>query len=413
MIAENNKLTTEKQNRVEILDIFRGVAVFGIFVVNIEIMNCTFFNQASFSAQWTSSLDQAAVRILQLFFYSKFFPIFSFLFGVGIAMQALKGLENNKYPVSFFIRRMSFLFFLGIFHVLFLWSGDVLHLYAILGLLTLILLKVPSKLLLLGSVLLLLFPFYDQMAELIFNAINFRPEIFLEGYSAQEITGIIRKGTYFEGIKLRGLEYASNVPVLYVFLAPVAFSMFLLGIYFGKQKLVYSIDSFIDKIKKPAISIAVITNLYRLIFLFVLPDLDIYSNESIRPLFFKLMFLSDISMGLFYLWFIGWIVRNPYWENFLNPVRYVGRMALTNYIMHSFIGLLLFSSVGFQLYETLSPSATLLTAIAVFSFQLIFSKIWLSYFNYGPLEWAWRCFSYQKLIPNRKLIISKRTVVKE
>lgn len=75
----------------------------------------------------------------------------------------------------------------------------------------------------------------------------------------------------------------------------------------------------------------------------------------------------------------------------------MGRMALTNYIMHSLIGLFLFSSLGFQLYEILSPSQTLFAAIIVFGFQIIYSRIWLTFFKYGPLEWVWRCLTYNKL----------------
>nr|WP_298369463.1 DUF418 domain-containing protein [uncultured Lutibacter sp.] len=66
----------------------------------------------------------------------------------------------------------------------------------------------------------------------------------------------------------------------------------------------------------------------------------------------------------------------------------------------------LFSSIRFKLYETLSPSKTFLTAIMVFAFQILFSKIWLKYFRFGPLEWIWRCLTYRKLLP-----ISARSTV--
>ncbi|MGB3774998.1 MAG: DUF418 domain-containing protein, partial [Leeuwenhoekiella sp.] len=114
--------------RIEILDVYRGFAIFGIFVVNIVIMNSTFLNQDTFLAQFTGSLDLLTSRILQLFFYTKFFPIFSLLFGVGIAMQALKLRSKNRALWPFFARRMLFLFLFGIFHILFIWSGDVVHL---------------------------------------------------------------------------------------------------------------------------------------------------------------------------------------------------------------------------------------------------------------------------------------------
>src|SRR5690606_2525541 len=114
---------TKKNKRIDLLDIFRGFAVLGIFVVNIVIMNSTFLNQDEFAKQWTSNIDQISETILQLFFYTKFFPIFSLLFGLGISMQALKLQNNNKLSFSFFARRMLILFIFGLLHIIFLWSG--------------------------------------------------------------------------------------------------------------------------------------------------------------------------------------------------------------------------------------------------------------------------------------------------
>lgn len=406
MGKQTAELPTDSRKRIDLLDIFRGFAVFGIFVVNIEIMNCIFLNQTEFAGQWTSGIDKVSVRILQLFFYTKFFPIFSFLFGLGISMQALKLLKKKDNSSGFFLRRMAVLFVFGIFHILFLWNGDVLHIYAILGLFTILLLKKSSKLIISAAIILLLFPFYEQLAEFIFTYINFNPERFLAGYTSQDITSLIRNGTYFQGMLFRVQEYMANIPLLFVFFAPIALSMFLLGLYVGKKRFIFAIDRFVDKTKKPLIATAIITNAYRIIFLFVLPNLEMYSQSSYRPVFFKLMFLSDVAMGIFYLWLIAWLFRFPGWQKFFSPLKYVGRMALTNYLMHSFIGLLLFSSIGFQRYETFSPTATLLTATAVFAFQLILSKIWLKHFHYGPLEWLWRCLSYQKILPIRKETIA-------
>lgn len=177
--------------------------------------------------------------------------------------------------------------------------------------------------------------------------------------------------------------------------------MFLLGLYIGKKKYVYAIDLLVNRIKKPIIAAAIFTNAYRIFFLFVLPGLDIMTSAS-RPVFLKLMFLSDVTMALFYLWLIAWLMRFPVWQKILTPMKYAGRMALTNYIIHSSIGLLLFSSIGFRRYETLSPTQTLLIAISVFALQLVFSRLWLHHFYYGPLEWAWRCLSYRKLLPLKK-----------
>lgn len=403
---------TNQKKRIELLDIFRGFAVLGIFVVNIEIMNSTFVNQEVFSQQWTSTIDQFAVKILQLFFYSKFFPIFSLLFGLGISMQALRLYERNELSFSFFLRRMVILFFIGLLHIILLWSGDVLHLYALLGLLVTLLIRTSNRILLIISAFFLLFPYYDEVFGALINYVDYQPHLYLKDFAGAEVVRIIREGTYLDGIKLRFLEYMSNIPILYSFLAPVALSMFLLGLYLGKKKIWKSLETFIENIRKPVIAIAILTNCYRILFLFYLPELEIYENESLRPFFFKFMFLSDIAMGLFYLWGIGWMWYNSKLQRILNPFKYVGRMALTNYVMHSVFGLILFSSLGFKLYETLSPIQTLLSAVAVFLFQIIYSRIWLTYFLYGPLEWIWRCLTYRKLLSIRKVRFAEVAVIK-
>lgn len=368
-------------------------------MVNIVIMNSTFLNQDEFAKQWISTIDIISKKILLLFFYTKFFPIFSLLFGLGISMQALKMFEENRLSFSFFGRRMLILFFFGICHIIFLWSGDVLNLYAILGLFTTLMIKRSNKVILGLSATFLFFPFYDKIFDSLFNILNFQPESYLKNYTGESINFIIKEGSYLKGLKLRVLEYFSNIPILFGFLAPIAASMFLLGLYLGKNKIYNSLESFIGTVKKPIILLAVITNIYRVVFLFYLVYQEIFKIENYRELFIKLMVLSDVAMGLFYLWLIGWLYYNTNWKKLLLPLQYVGRMALTNYLMQSFIGLILFSSIGFKLYETFSPSAALVTAILVFCFQVVFSRIWLNYFNFGPFEWLWRCLTYKKIFP--------------
>ncbi len=399
---------TVKDSRIDLLDVYRGFAILGIFVVNIVIMNSTFLNQDEFAKQWTSGLDQFAERFLQLFFYTKFFPIFSLLFGLGISMQALKMKAKGTLSFSFFGRRMAILFLIGVSHIVFLWSGDVLNLYALLGLLVTVFLGRSNKLILFLSAFFLLFPFYDEVFFYLYDLINFEPGSYLSGLDGAAVNEIITRGSYLEGIKLRLREYMANIPMLFGFLGPIALSMFLLGLYLGKNKIYRSLEGFIKKITVPIVALTIFTNAYRITFLFFLPEYDIYSNEAFRPYFIKAMVVSDVIMGLFYLWFLGWLWYNTKFKFLLKPLRHVGRMALTNYIMQSAIGLFLFSSVGIKLYETLSPFQTMMTAVAVFGFQVIFSMLWLSYFRFGPLEWLWRCLTYKKVFPIRR--IRKRPV---
>ena len=386
-----------KTDRIEILDVYRGFAILGIFVVNIVIMNSTFLNQDIYLEQFTSGIDAFAQQLLQLFFYTKFFPIFSLLFGVGIAMQARKLQEKKIALRPFFMRRMLFLFLFGVLHILLLWSGDVVHLYAILGLLMIVLFRIPAKWLLILSVIVLIFPFYDPILGEIMQFLNYNPVHFLKGLTGSSVNTIIRQGSYLDGMHLRMREYFANLPMLLAFLAPVALSMIMLGMYLSKKLIFNDLRAFLNRIKIPMLIVAVVTNVYRIIFLFYLPETPIY--KEFRPIFIKSMVISDVFMGIFYLWLLGFLWYFTPFQNFLKPLKYVGKMALSNYILQSIIGLFLFSSVGFGRYEHFSPSGTLAIAVLVFLFQIVFSKIWLHYFRFGPLEWLWRCLTYQEYIP--------------
>ena len=388
-------------NRILTLDVLRGFALLGIFVVNAEIMNCVFMNQDTFTEQWTAPIDQFAVRLQQLFFYGKFFPIFSLLFGVGISIQFLS-LKRKGISMTFFYRRMGALFLFGVGHILFLWSGDVIHIYALLGLCIVFLARWNSKKLLILATVVFLFPFYNNIFEWVLSIIGYHPETHLASYTSNDIIHTIRGGSYKEGMLLRIQEYKSNVAVLFVSLMPMAFAMFILGFTIGKKGWLQRIDTLVKRIKKPVLWIAILSNVYRVFFLFFLWETDIWKEPFWRTFFIYFMQICDVLMALFYIWAIAYMYQFPFWKKLLSPLQYAGRMALTNYLLQSFIGLILFSSIGFRWYQTLSPSQTMILAICVFVGQIALSKFWLQFFKYGPLEWIWRCISYWKVLPIRK-----------
>ena len=74
-------------------------------------------------------------------------------------------------------------------------------------------------------------------------------------------------------------------------------------------------------------------------------------------------------------------------------------MALTNYIMQSALGVFIYYGIGLGMAANAGPALFMPIAVGVFIIQVIYSKIWLSYFNYGPLEWIWRMLTYGKYLP--------------
>ena len=79
-------------------------------------------------------------------------------------------------------------------------------------------------------------------------------------------------------------------------------------------------------------------------------------------------------------------------------IQSAGRMALSNYIMQSVLGVLLFSGVGLALYGELDRLQMLILAVLICLMQLLFSTLWLRFYRYGPLEWCWRCLTHFKRV---------------
>ena len=104
--------------------------------------------------------------------------------------------------------------------------------------------------------------------------------------------------------------------------------------------------------------------------------------------------LAAAYVALFMLAF-----QNNVLKRIMSVLAPVGKMAFSNYIMHTLIGNFVFLNAGLGYMGSVGPVYYTLFALLVFAFQVIFSTIWLTYFNYGPIEWIWRSATYKKWQP--------------
>ena len=95
------------------------------------------------------------------------------------------------------------------------------------------------------------------------------------------------------------------------------------------------------------------------------------------------------------------VAHNRAWLQRLSFFGVAGRMALTNYIMHSVVTAVVFCGFGFGLFGKLARHQLYYVVFAIWAFQLIVSPIWLRYYYFGPLEWLWRSLTYRKRQPMR------------
>lgn len=398
----DNPTPVKQQHRIELIDIFRGLAIFGIFMVNIHVMNCAFPNRGMQEAQFQGFLDTSTIAVLDLFFYGKFFPIFSFLFGLGISIQVSRQFEKGTFSIPFFTRRLLALFLFGIGHILFIWSGDVLHLYAILGAILLLFIKRSAKFLFISFIVLLIFPFYLDLFDWVISMLDFDFMQPLMSMPHEDLTHTYRTGSYSEIMNIRIKEYQSATEILWLILAPTAFAMIFLGAAVGKSGVLNRIPEFIQNTKIKALILFTAAVTIHYLSPFILSTFEETPSRIIRYFLVYPYIISDVIIALSIIWFVAFLYQSSVGKKVLSPLRHVGQMAFTNYISQSVLGLCIFSSLGLGFYEKGSPSELVGMVIIIYICQIIFSKFWMKHFRFGPLEWLWRCISYLKIMPIKR-----------
>ena len=396
-----SKSPTQAKSRIIDLDVFRGFAIFGIFMVNILVMNVSFTFRGEWEAEQSEWWSEVSFFILETFFYSKFFVIFYLLFGMGVALQIQKAKEEYNYNNPFFLRRFGSLVLFGVMHILFIWSGDILHLYGASGFLLMLFFRLSPKVILWLAVLVFIIPFYDEIFTFFIELANFDYHKPLAALQNETIIQLKREGSYFSGLLLRLKEYFFAMDFMYGGIAPVALTMMLFGGYLVKKGLLTSIDRWLKR-SQPYLLIGLLVLMgYRFFLLYYIFPADIVEHGSLVSfILMSIYYLSDIFLSLMYLWLISYLLRREVFNKLISPLQYVGRMAFTNYITQSIVGYIIMRCLG--LYQMLNVVECILLVIITFSFQIILSKIWLNHFRFGPLEWLWRCISYWKMLPIRR-----------
>ena len=383
------------KKRIAELDYYRGFAILGIFMVNILVMNVSFAFRQDWEAEQMGWLNRSTFFILETVFYSKFFATFSLLFGMGIALQ-LQNTSNKS--ILFFIRRLGALLVFGLLHILFIWSGDILHLYALLGLLLLLFFRLQAKYLLWIAIVIFLFPYFGKLVDWILGSLSIIPERALDDHSRKDLIELYRNGSYSSGVQLRIKEYVFALKLVLAYIAPVAFSMMLLGGYLVKKGIVYRLRSFALEITKPLLICTSILLVYRFVLIYyILPNHAPEWGSMLSITLHTIFQLSDISISVLLLWSLTMLLHQKYFTKMLSPLKYVGRMAFSNYILQSVFGYIVMRTFGF--YEKLSVFECFVLVLLFFGFQVVISKFYFNYFKFGPLEWLWRVVSYWKILP--------------
>ena len=388
--------TTERQRHV-ILDALRGLALMGIALANFpEFALWTFLSSEQQAVTPTACIDEI-VRFLQyLVVDGKFYSIFSILFGIGFS------LIMERHGLRLFVRRMLILVIIGFLHLMFIWSGDILLLYAVGGLLLTLMIGLSDKSLFILALSLIMIPVgLDALIE--FGGFDFPEPFYQAWWNKAEALGINEANfaSWLRDANSYGQMFAFLVQGAYERLwefveghrLPKVVGLFILGYLASKHRLYARLQDLpLRKALYWSVSIGLPTSL-----------LYAWSATSGHPwgltVHSLLYAVSVIPLAIVFI--IG--VCLLYLQNPKSVVfRWLaapGRMALSCYISHSLIGILLFYGLGFGLGTSLGLVYIELIALVVFFIQIIVCRIWLNYFRFGPLEWLWRMLTYGRYFP--------------
>jgi uncharacterized protein len=417
----------EKKSRIVALDVMRGIVLFGILLMNINGFGLAHAYSNPTISGGSTGLDLITWITTNMLFEGTMRALFSLLFGVGMFVL-LDGLERRGAGIKgadIYFRRLLWLLFFGLVHgYLLLWIGEILYQYAIMGLLVYSFRNmIPTKLI---AIAVFLFA-----AGSLWNYMDYRKEVkFMEDVAKMQalqaenkpLDRDLQKVSYkwdqrqWDRSAAGVAEYNENMRKGYfqvvAFLAPQnqrydehwsyrydlfdVFSMMLLGIALFKLKLLSA--------EKPYTLYALIAAIGYLVGLSVnYYEVNLIMTDNFSSTAFaKSNITYDLGRVFVAMGHIGLIMmfcKVPTLRWLKNGLSAVGKMALTNYLMHSVICLIIFTGVGFGQFGKLLRHELIYVVVSIWIFQLIISPIWLRYFQYGPMEWLWRSLSYQKRQP--------------
>jgi len=394
---------TAAKERIVSVDVVRGLALAGIVLVNFQSATLTGPGLANLSGP-----DRAVNSVIETLLDGKVYPLFSLLFGFGIALQMIRAKARDARFGSFYFRRLTVLFGIGLLHSVFIWPGDILHVYAFWGLLLLPLSRLSNKGLLLVASLLIVLPAVQQP---LFNMLRISGTRGLTTVGPNSVLFSSSRYVNFVAAFAGKLRSDGSDPRIYLRLADIL-GMFLLGLYSGRRGLLERNEKGIKAIQRVmygslalvVVSVGAGVGI-RLLSRISTPEVAILKTvariSSSGFVYILTTAYRNQALAIFYCSVLLLLLSRAIWLRNLRWLASVGRMALTNYLTQCILAAVVFYGYGLALYGKVGSLAAALMAIGVYLLQIPFSVWWLSRFRFGPVEWIWRSLSYGKAQPMR------------
>jgi len=391
--------------RADVLDVLRGIAIFGMFTVN---MTADIWWSNEYQDLEPGSADFLALLFVNLLASGKFITIFSFLFGIGFYIQAERRTTANSSVASFWFRRLSGLLIIGLIATACTLPVRILMDYAIFGFALLLFYRLPPRFILAAAISTfvivesvdLLIPAYWPL-----SVVNMPPVSASSDSMHNLIDTVLPTGSFaaISAVELRHAwveftswqYYAGDLDIL---------GIMLLGLYVGRIGAIWDRRTLVSLARKHVywlLGVGFICGAFGA----AMSQLGPGDETSIHHSVVANLLTWPLGMpvlGLGYAAAIALMMDREKWRRRLTAFAPIGRMALTNYLFTGLVAAFISFQWGLGLYGNVYPYMGIVIVIALLPVQLIMSHWWLSKFAFGPCEWLWRYWTYGRPPPMRR-----------
>lgn len=412
---------TAPGERVQILDVLRGFALLGILLMNIEAFVGPLVTAIGGLDPKLTGLDRIVDAAIYILVQGKFYTLFSLLFGAGFAMILMRAEARGSAGGWLYFRRTLVLLAIGLVHFLYIWSGDILTIYAMLALVLLVFFRhtptgrLPKWALafyLIPILLMLAFGLGGEMAQQHpAAAADFDRQMAEQAALVAELETGQRaaygpEGSFAAANLQRRADFAWLMGALPIFFGPTVLALFLLGGWFLRSGALLDPAAHGALFRRLRLAGWLLGLPLAVLSFVLLPAMDYTRMDLVTGTAFGTMQVANLLLCLGYVATLVLAFEQPRWRARLAVLAPAGRMALTNYLLQSIICVGIFYGYGLGWFEQLPRAWQLPFVLVLYSLQVVFSHWWLARFRFGPAEWLWRSLTYlspqpMRLVPAR------------
>lgn len=389
--------------RIATLDILRGFALMGILIMNMPGFSTSFFAEADGSHLWPGRLDQLAEQVRDMLFSGKFNSMFSLLFGIGFTIQFNRMQQQDPAHASqLYLRRLLVLLVIGVLHACLVWPGDVLHVYAVLGLVMLFgLRRVSDRGIVALIVACLVYPIVAGAIRLVVMTPDIVKQRVAQAQALEAGNNLaLGQGSWLaaaaDHIKVMSYFYGDPWSLWGTFGWYVMMGLtMLIGLLAGRRRWVQRTPELLPQIRRLMWWMLAIGLVCGAAFTVIFELNRAPGPSPIKVLGSLCYSISRLAMMMFYVLAIVRLAQLSAWQRVFAPLAAAGRMPLSNYLMQSLICTALFYGWGLGLWGRVGPALGFVLSLGIFFVvQVPWSLWWLRRHERGPMEMLWARLTY-------------------